>query len=88
MVKMKWLASLGTVLIVTGCAAPSEPDEYDVESYDAISNPASVFCAQQQGELRAFDENNQRVMYCVLSEDERVEQWQYYNENRHKMDKK
>ncbi|MDB1126326.1 putative hemolysin [Vibrio algarum] len=81
MKKLNWLVGLGAVAILAGCAGSNEPDEYDVESYDPISNPASVFCVQQNGELQAFDENDQRVMYCVLSEDEKYEQWEYYKEN-------
>ncbi|UGA57239.1 putative hemolysin [Vibrio sp. VB16] len=82
--KLNWLVGLGAMAILAGCAGSSEPDEYDVESYESISNPASVYCVQQNGELQAFNENDQRVMYCVLSEEEKYEQWEYYKENHNK----
>ncbi len=53
---------------------------YDTE-YTSASNPASVYCVQQGGKLEAFTENGGRVTYCVFSEDERVEQWQFYRES-------
>ncbi len=73
-------ALLASVVLV-GCS--SEPDEYEVKEYDATTNPASLYCVQQGGELEMMSENNKRMTYCVTSEDEKVEQWEYY-ENRDK----
>ncbi|MDV7103391.1 DUF333 domain-containing protein [Vibrio sp. TH_r3] len=83
--KLGWSVSFTALLTLTACS--SQTDEYDVESYDQISNPASVYCVQQKGELMAFNENDARVMYCVLSEDEKHEQWEYY-EGRHDREQK
>ncbi len=63
---------VATLLI--GCSS------YDTE-YNSTANPASVYCVQQGGELEAVTENEGRVTYCVFSDDERVEQWQYYRDN-------
>ncbi|MHC6802035.1 DUF333 domain-containing protein, partial [Vibrio antiquarius] len=31
--------------------------------------------------LDTVSENGERVTYCVLSDDNRVEQWEYYRDN-------
>ncbi|MBR9876306.1 MAG: DUF333 domain-containing protein [Vibrionaceae bacterium] len=49
--------------------------------YTSAANPASVYCVQQGGELETVTENGERVTYCVFSDDKRVEQWGYYQEN-------
>ncbi|MDW2210605.1 DUF333 domain-containing protein, partial [Vibrio sp. 2025] len=41
---------------------------------------------QQGGELDTVSENGERVTYCVLSDDERVEQWEYYRNNHKESD--
>ncbi len=82
MIKHSILASaLVASMVLVGCS--SEPDEYEVKEYDATTNPASLYCVQQGGELEMMSENNKRMTYCVTSEDEKVEQWEYY-ENRDK----
>ncbi|MFM2587100.1 DUF333 domain-containing protein [Vibrio sp. TBV020] len=62
--------------VLAGCS--SEPDEYEVKEYTSMANPAAVYCVQQGGELETVNESEMRVTYCVLSDDERVEQWEYY----------
>ncbi|MFB9217845.1 putative hemolysin [Vibrio sinaloensis] len=62
--------------VLAGCA--SEPDEYEVKEYTSLANPAAVYCVQKGGELDTVSENNQRVTYCVLSDGNRIEQWEYY----------
>ncbi|MCK6264612.1 DUF333 domain-containing protein [Vibrio sp. ZSDE26] len=69
-------ASLAAVAVLAGCS--SEPDEYEVKEYTSMANPASVYCVQQDGKLETVTENEIRVTYCVLSDEERMEQWEYY----------
>ncbi|HGS5433761.1 TPA: DUF333 domain-containing protein [Vibrio parahaemolyticus] len=54
--------------------------------YTSVANPAAVYCVQQGGELDTVSENGERVTYCVLSDDERVEQWEYYRNNHKESD--
>ncbi|MGJ7095519.1 DUF333 domain-containing protein [Vibrio hannami] len=86
MIKKTVLVGMSSVAILAGCAG-TEPDEYDVESYEPISNKAEVYCVQRGGELGAFTENNKRVKYCIFSEDDKVEVNEYY-EHRHDHQKK
>ena len=71
-------AITGAVLLA-GCS--SEPDEYEVKDYQSVANPASVYCVQQGGELETVNENEMRVTYCVFSDEDRTEQWEYYRNN-------
>ncbi len=81
------LIGLGVATILSGCSNSGSSDEYAVENDEPVSNRASVYCVQQGGELQAFDENNSRLTYCVFSEDEKYEQWAYYDDN-HEENKK
>ncbi len=81
------LIGLGIATVLTGCSNSGDSDEYAVESYEPVSNRASVYCVRQGGELQAFNEESSRQTYCVLSEDEKYEQWAYYNNN-HEQNKK
>ncbi|WP_295893395.1 DUF333 domain-containing protein [uncultured Vibrio sp.] len=85
MKKTTIFASLAAVAVLAGCS--SEPDEYEVKEYTSIANPASVYCVQQGGELETVSENELRVTYCVLSEEERTEQWEYYRNAQEKKEK-
>ena len=76
-------ALIGSALLV-GCS--NEPDEYAVKEYEATTSPASLYCVQQGGKLEMVTEDAKRVTYCVLSDDEKVEQGEYY-ENRQEKDK-
>lgn len=79
MKKLAVLGSMTAALLLVGCA--SEPDEYEVKEYQMAANPAAVYCVQQDGELETITEDNKRVTYCVLSDEERIEQWEYYRQN-------
>lgn len=68
-----------SAVFLAGCA--NEPDEYEVKEYTSLANPAAVYCVQQGGELDTVTENEKRVTYCALQNDERVEQWEYYRNN-------
>ncbi|MGY2575514.1 putative hemolysin [Vibrio sp. C8] len=79
------ISALISSALLAGCSS-SEPDEYDVKEYEATTSPASLYCVQQGGNLEMVSEDKKRVTYCVLSEDEKYEQWEYY-ENRQEKDK-
>ncbi len=74
MKKISLMMAMVVTAVLSGCATS------DTE-YTSAANPASVYCVQQGGKLEAFTENGGRVTYCVLSDDERVEQWQFYRDN-------
>ncbi len=74
MKKTSLMTTMAVIAVLAGCSS------YDTE-YTSTANPASVYCVQQGGELDTVTEGGARVTYCVFSEDERVEQWQYYRDN-------
>ncbi|MBE4125332.1 DUF333 domain-containing protein [Vibrio parahaemolyticus] len=78
------MAMAGTTMVLAGCST------YDGATrsteYTSVANPAAVYCVQQGGELDTVSENGERVTYCVLSDDERVEQWEYYRNNHKESD--
>ncbi|WP_117234086.1 DUF333 domain-containing protein [Vibrio maerlii] len=78
------LCLIGISIITVGCS--SEPDEYEVKEYQQAANPAAVYCVQQDGELETVTEDGRRVTYCLLPDDERIEQWEYYRQNHKKED--
>nr|WP_260338227.1 DUF333 domain-containing protein [Vibrio ponticus] len=63
-----------------------EDSPYKKTEYQTLSNPASVYCAQQDGKLETVSENAQRVTYCLLPDGSRVEQWEYYRNNHQQND--
>lgn len=77
------LATLSTGFLLAGCS--NQPDEYDVDGWANVTNPASLYCVQKGAKLETISENNSRVTYCVFSKDDKVEQWQYYRDH-HKND--
>ncbi|NRB67725.1 MAG: DUF333 domain-containing protein [Vibrio sp.] len=79
-----WALISVSALLLAGCA--NEPDEYEVKGYTSIANPASVFCAKQGGKLETVSENEKRVTYCVLSSDNRIEEWEYYRQHQKSSD--
>ncbi|MCG9682219.1 DUF333 domain-containing protein [Vibrio sp. Isolate23] len=81
MKEVTWGLILTAIITLAGCAA--EPDKYEVKGYTSIANPASVYCVQQGGKLETVSENEQRITYCVLSSEKRVEEWEYYRQNHH-----
>ncbi len=83
--KFTLLVSFSLFGALAGCSNESNP--YYVESYDQTSSPASVYCVQQGGKLQAFTEDNHRVMYCVLSDDKKYEEWEYYNSRKDSSEK-
>lgn len=73
---------IAATVVLAGCA--NEYSQYSEKERTSMANPAAVYCVQQGGELEAVTENDQRVTYCSLSEEERVEQWEYYRKNHQK----
>jgi putative hemolysin len=78
-----WLIGIFAVAALAGCS--SEPDKYDVDEIDVVSDPAFIYCVEQGHKLEKFSENGERVTYCVMSEDEKQNVWEYY-ENRDKQE--
>jgi putative hemolysin len=74
------LAAIGSAVIISGCAS-SEPDKYDVESYEPLTDPAVLYCVNQGGELERASEEGLRVTYCKMSEEELVEVQAYYQQH-------
>ncbi|EKM29308.1 hypothetical protein VCHENC02_4877, partial [Vibrio harveyi] len=70
-------------MVLAGCSTYEGATRSN--EYTSAANPAAVYCVQQGGELDTVTENGERVTYCLLSENERVEQWEYYRKN-HKED--
>jgi len=79
MKKTCFAISIASIAVLAGCAA--EPDEYEVKGYTSMANPASVYCVQQGGKLETVTENEERLTYCLLPNDERIEEWEYYRQN-------
>ncbi|EHH2452328.1 DUF333 domain-containing protein [Vibrio parahaemolyticus] len=79
MKKTSLMMAMAGTMVLAGCST------YDGATrsteYTSVANPAAVYCVQQGGELDTVSENGERVTYCVLSDDERVEQWEYYRNN-------
>ncbi|PFG57707.1 hypothetical protein ATG66_0201 [Vibrio sp. ES.051] len=84
MKKTSLIMAMAATMMLAGCAT------YDGATrsteYTSAANPAAVYCVQQGGELETISENGERVTYCVLSEDNRVEQWEYYRDHHKKND--
>ncbi|AXY02645.1 MULTISPECIES: putative hemolysin [Vibrio] len=75
--------AMAAAIILAGCSTYEGATRSN--EYTSAANPAAVYCVQQGGELETVTENGERVTYCLLSENERVEQWEYYRRN-HKQD--
>lgn len=83
MKKTSLMTAVAATMVLAGCST-YEGATRSTE-YTSAANPAAVYCVQQGGELKTVTENGQRVTYCLLSENERIEQWEYYRNN-HKED--
>ncbi|TMX42541.1 DUF333 domain-containing protein [Vibrio rotiferianus] len=83
MKKTTLVMSVAAAMVLAGCSTYDGATRSN--EYTSAANPAAVYCVQQGGELDTVTENGERVTYCLLSENERVEQWEYYHNN-HKED--
>ncbi|GAM55275.1 hemolysin protein [Vibrio ishigakensis] len=79
MKKSLLLTVVAGAAILAGCA--SEPDEYTVEDWDPITSKASMYCVQEGHDITRANENDQRVTYCEISDEEKTEIWEYYYQN-------
>lgn len=79
MKKTSLMMAMAVTAVLAGCST-YEGATRSTE-YTSAANPASVYCVQQGGELETMTENGERVTYCVLSDNERVEQWEYYRDH-------
>lgn len=81
---LSMLIVAGVFTTLIGCT--SETSRYQKTEYQMASNPAAVYCVQQDGKLDTVSENAQRVTYCVLPDGTRTEQWDYYRKNHQQSD--
>ncbi|MGR5068449.1 MULTISPECIES: putative hemolysin [Vibrio] len=79
MKKTSLMTAVSATMVLAGCST-YEGATRSTE-YTSMSNPAAVYCVQQGGELETVTENGERITYCLLSENERIEQWEYYRSN-------
>jgi putative hemolysin len=79
MKKAVLVTAVAAAMVLTGCSTYEGATRSN--EYTSAANPAAVYCVQQGGELDTMTENGERVTYCLLSENERVEQWEYYRKN-------
>ncbi|WP_428774435.1 putative hemolysin [Vibrio sp.] len=63
-------------IFIVGCSSESNP--YKVDDWAEVSNPATIYCVHQGGQLKMTSEGNQRVTYCLLEDGSMREQWEYY----------
>ncbi len=70
------IAGVAASMVLLGCATPD--DKYDVESWEPKTDPASMYCVEQEGKIIRVTEGENRVGYCQLSEDEQYELQEYY----------
>ncbi|MFZ3433150.1 DUF333 domain-containing protein [Vibrio harveyi] len=83
MKKTALVTAVAAAMVLAGCSTYEGATRSN--EYTSAANPAAVYCVQQGGELDTVTENGERVTYCLLSENERIEQWEYYRKN-HKED--
>ncbi|APP08484.1 DUF333 domain-containing protein [Vibrio harveyi] len=83
MKKTALVTAVAAAMVLAGCSTYEGATRSN--EYTSAANPAAVYCVQQGGELDTVTENGERVTYCLLSENERVEQWEYYRKS-HKED--
>ncbi|MCG7514828.1 putative hemolysin [Vibrio sp. MMH1-50] len=83
MKKTALVTAVAAAMVLAGCSTYEGATRSN--EYTSAANPAAVYCVQQGGELDTVTENGERITYCLLSENERVEQWEYYRKN-HKED--
>ncbi|MGR4990565.1 putative hemolysin [Vibrio sp. WZ-1] len=79
MKKTTIVTAVAAAIVLAGCSTYEGATRSN--EYASAANPAAVYCVQQGGELETVTENGERVTYCLLSENERVEQWEYFRKN-------
>ena len=65
------LTMILTVLIISGCAADSEPAQ--------IANPASKQCVDEGGKLDIREEEDGEVGYCIFPDGSECEEWTFFH---------
>lgn len=79
MKKVYLFTGLAATLVMAGCA--SNGDRYYVANQPAVTEPATIYCVQEGGQLEFATEHGERLTFCKVGDNDRVEQWQYYNEH-------
>jgi putative hemolysin len=70
------IAAAFAAVLAVGCTTTET--EYTVESWEAKTDPAVMYCVEQEGKFIRMSEGENRVGYCVFSEDEKYEIQEYY----------
>lgn len=82
------LVAAGSIGLV-GCGDDESPSTTDAPTTETptsdstgMPNPASVFCEEQGGTVEIVDEADGQVGYCNLPDGTRVEEWEYFDNNK------
>ncbi|AUI88616.1 hypothetical protein BS333_20140 [Vibrio azureus] len=71
------LVIISAVVMATGCSLHEGVTHSN--EYTSITNPAALYCIEQDGLLDTVTENASRTSYCLLPDNERVELWEHYH---------
>ena len=69
--------TLSSFMLINACS--DQPEKYRVDDWNSMSSPASIYCVQEGGKLEVGESEKKSILFCVLSENEKYEQWNYYN---------
>ncbi|MBM7035759.1 DUF333 domain-containing protein [Vibrio ulleungensis] len=71
-----YMTAVFAAVLAVGCTTTET--EYTVESWEPLTDPAAMYCVEQEGKFIRISEGESRVGYCEFSEDERYELQDYY----------
>jgi putative hemolysin len=66
------------LLLITGCTSDTE---IDANSNLGITNPASKYCVEVGGTLKAMDNELGQYNLCILMSGAKIEEWEHFNIN-------
>ena len=76
-VRLVVAAAVSLVVVVTGCGGDDSDDDQSPQE----ANPASVYCAEQGGEVEIVDTDDGQIGMCNLPDGTSVDEWEYFREN-------